>query len=149
MHRKRALIVFAVLVVFLAISGELARFFATESDERGKVLNLLEAQARGDAGGMFAQLAPSCRTDARCRAKVTHDAARLRRPGEPKIIAYDSKTAYVLGARTGLTRVAWTVVDHGLPVVQCVVVRRDGNALAGRRVTLLYVSAPIGNESTC
>jgi hypothetical protein len=145
----RAALIAVAVVAFLAISGELARFLTTESQERGKVLTLLEAQARGDANGMLGRLSPSCRADARCRATVAANAARLRRPGEPKIIAYDSKTAYALGAKTGVTRVAWTVVNRGLPVVQCVVVRRDGSALAGRRVTLLRVSAPIGNESSC
>ena len=66
-----------------------------------------------------------------------------------KILAYDSKTAYTLGAAEGLTRVAWTVIDNGLPVVQCVDVRRGGNVLTGRTVTLRRLSAPIGRQSPC
>ncbi len=146
--RRAAVIVVGVLA-FGAISLGLARWLSTESAERGAVLRLLEAQARGDAQGMLARLAPSCAADARCRATVRGNARRLRRPGQPKILAYASQTAYALGATTGLTRVAWTVVDRGLPVVQCVLVRREGSALAGRRVRLLRVSAPIGNEATC
>jgi hypothetical protein len=146
---RRVALIAAAIVIFLAISWELARFFTTESRERGDVLNLLEAQARGDAGEMLDRLAPPCRRDARCRAGVVALARRMRRPGEPKIIAYDSATAYALGAETGLTRVAWTIVDRQLPVVQCVLVRRSGTALAGRRVSLLRVSAPIDNESSC
>jgi len=94
-------------------------------------------------------MAPACRADARCSALVRADAAKLRRPGAPKIIAYDSKTAYALGAATGVTRVAWTIVDHGLPVVQCVLVHRGGSAISGRTVSLLRISAPIGNQATC
>jgi hypothetical protein len=146
---RRALLIAVAAIAFVAISVELARFLTTESHERAKVLALLEAQARGDADGMLRNLAPACRADERCRATVAADARRLRRPGDPKIIAYDSKTAYALGAAQGLTRVAWTVVDRGLPVVQCVLVRRDGTAIAGRSVTLLRLSAPIGNESSC
>jgi hypothetical protein len=146
---RRAVIIAVAAIVFVAISVELARFLTTESRERAKVLALLQAQARGDADGMMRHLAASCSADERCRATVAQDARRLRRRGDPKIIAYDSKTAYAFGAAQGLTRVAWTVVGRGLPVVQCVLVRRDGSAIAGRSVTLLRLSAPIGNESSC
>jgi hypothetical protein len=139
----------AGVLVFLAISALVARWLTTESRERAAVHRLLSAQASGDPGRMLDQLAPSCRADARCRATVAADAGRLRRPGSVKILAYDSKTSYALGAATGLTRVAWTVVGRGLPVVQCVLVRRSGTALAGRGVTLLRISAPIHNESSC
>jgi hypothetical protein len=90
-----------------------------------------------------------CRADPACRALTQRNAARLRRPGDVKIFAYQSGTAYALGAASGLTRIAWGIVDHGLPVVQCVRVRREGNALTGRRVTLQRLSAPIGHESPC
>jgi hypothetical protein len=98
---------------------------------------------------MLAVLDRSCRIDPHCRATALADARRLRRAGTPKIIAYDSRTSYALGASTGRTRVAWTIVGHGLPVVQCVLVHRGGSALAGRTVSLLAISMPIGNESTC
>jgi hypothetical protein len=98
---------------------------------------------------MLDELDESCAGDARCRETVEADARKLRRPGDVKIISYDSKTAYALGGATGATRVAWTVVGRGLPVVQCIEVRRTGTAHAGRAVTLLRVSAPIGNESSC
>ena len=137
------------VLAFLAVSVLVGRWLTTESRERDAVHRLLSAQARGDAASMLRELAPGCRSDARCRATVSADARRLRRPGSVKIIAYDSKTSYALGGATGLTRVAWTVVGHGLPVVQCVLVRRSGTAIAGRGVTLLRISAPIGNESSC
>ena len=146
---RRAVPIAAAVVVFLAISWALARFLTTESRERADVLDLLRAQTRGDAGGMLDVLAPSCRADARCRASVVALARRMRRSGDPKIIAYDSQTSYALGGASGETRVAWTIVDRQLPVVQCVLVRRSGTALTGRRVSLLRVSAPIDNESSC
>ncbi|HZO36132.1 MAG TPA: hypothetical protein VFB41_04570 [Solirubrobacteraceae bacterium] len=146
---RRAPFIVVALIVFVGISWVLARFFTTESTERGAVLVLLQAQARGDSEAMLDRLAPSCRDDARCRAGVIALAKRMRRSGDPKIIAYRSRTAYALGADTGLTRVAWTIVNRQLPVVQCVLVRRTGTALAGRRVSLLRVSAPIDNESDC
>lgn len=146
---RRIVLIGAGIVVFLAVSAVVARYLTTESRERNAVLKLLQAQARGDANAMLGLLAPSCRASAGCRATVQGDARRLERPGKVKIIAYDSKTSYVLGSATGRTRVAWTIVDRGLPVVQCVTVHRGGSAIAGRTVTLLAVSAPIGNEATC
>ena len=145
----RRVVIGLAVVAFLAVSLLVARWLTTESRERSAVHKLLSAQARGDARRMLELLAPSCRADPRCRATVTADAGRLRRPGDVKILAYASKTSYALGGATGMTRVAWTVVGRGLPVVQCVLVRRTGTALAGRGVTLLRISAPIGNESSC
>jgi hypothetical protein len=142
-----ALIALAVLL-FLALSFELARWLTTENRERDAVYGLLVAQARGDERGVLARLEGCARLPA-CRATATSDARRLRRPGRVKILAYDSKTAYALGAARGLTRVAWTVIGHGLPVVQCVAVHRGGTALAGRSITLTALSAPIGNEASC
>lgn len=145
----RAVLIALGVLAFLAVSVVVARWLTTESRERSAVHRLLSAQARGDADRMLELLAPACRADPRCRATVAADARRLRRPGSVKILAFTSETAYALGGATGATRVAWTVLGRGLPVVQCVVVRRTGTALAGRGVTLLRVSAPIGNESSC
>lgn len=135
--------------MFLGISFALARWLTTEGRERDAIVRLLEAQAAGDADAMLGALAPSCRADPACRATVAADARRLRRPGDPKILSLKSETAYALGAARGPTRVAWTVIDGGLPVVQCVEVRREGSLLAGRTVTLQRISAPIGNEASC
>jgi hypothetical protein len=146
--RRSLWIVLAVAVV--AAGGfVLARYLTTENRERSAVLGLLEAQAAGDADKMLGLLDDSCRSDPACARTVRADAEKLKRPGKPKILSLDSKTAYALGSATGITRVAWTVIDHGLPVVQCVRVHRGGSALAGRTVTLLRISAPIGNEASC
>jgi hypothetical protein len=147
---RRALIslVLVAALAFVAISVELARYLNTESQERGAVFALLQAQARGDARGMLDRL-DGCARDPRCAATATRDAQRLKRPGEVKILAYDSATAYALGSARGPTRVAWTVVDRGLPVVQCVDVQRTGTVLAGRAIRLRRLSPPIDRQGTC
>lgn len=147
---RRALIplILVGVVVFLAVSFELARFLDTESQERGAVFALLQAQARGDATAMLARL-DGCGRDPACVATTRRNAQQLERPGEVKILAYDSKTAYALGAERGPTRVAWTVIDRGLPVVQCVDVQRTGTVLAGRAIRLRRLSPPIKRTGTC
>ena len=90
-----------------------------------------------------------CARDPRCQATAARNAAKLKRPGEVKILAYDSKTAYALGGAEGPTRVAWTIVDRGLPVVQCVDVQRIGTVLAGRAIRLRRLSLPIDRQGTC
>jgi hypothetical protein len=112
------------------------------------VFAVLQAQARGDANAMLARL-DGCAKDPACAAIQRRNAQRLRRPGDVKILAYDSKTAYALGAKRGLTRVAWTVIDRGLPVVQCVDVERTGTVLAGRAIRLRRLSPPIKRTGTC
>jgi hypothetical protein len=147
---RRVLIPLAVTaaVVFLAVSLGLARWLTTENQERGDVVALLQAQARGDERGMFSRL-QGCARDAACAAAVQRNARRLRRAGEVKILAYDSATSYALGGARGLTRVAWTVIDRGLPVVQCVDVERRGTVLAGRAITLHRLSPPIDRQASC
>jgi hypothetical protein len=145
--RRRLPLIIAALVVFLAVSVELARWLSTESDERDKIHRLLEAQARGDAARMLADL-DGCDTAA-CRATVARNARVLKRRGAVKIVSYESGTSYALGSATGDTRVAWTSLQQGLVVVQCVTVRRGGSALAGRSVTLLRISAPIDRQGSC
>jgi hypothetical protein len=147
---RRALIPLAAagVLVFLAISLLLARYLNTESEERGAVFALLQAQARGDGNGMLKRL-DGCATDPRCAETTRANAKRLQRPGEVKILAYDSATAYALGSKRGPTRVAWTVVDRGLPVVQCVDVERAGTVLTGRVIRLRRLSPPIDRQGSC
>jgi hypothetical protein len=135
-------------VVFVAVSLLLARWLTTENRERDDVYAVLRAQARGDAAGMLARL-DGCREDPGCRAQTVANARRLRRPGTVKILAYHSDTAYALGGARGKTRVAWTIVDRGLPVVQCVSVERTGNAVTGRGIVLRRLSGPINREGSC
>jgi len=143
-HRRAALIAVGVLV-FLAISGALARWLSVENVERSDVLAMLTAEARGDAAGMLAQLHDCA---GRCRVLVRADARALKRPGKVLILAYQSATSYALTSRTGDTRVAWKVGTH-LPVVQCVAVSRRGNALSGLTVRLLAVGLKIPPTHDC
>ena len=145
---RRRLVSFVALgaIVFLAISFLLARYLSTENRERDAVYALLRDQARGDAQAMLGRL-DGC--DARCRANVEADARRLKRAGDVKILAYGSSTSYALGHAEGPTRVAWTIVNKQLPVVQCVQVERTGNVLAGATINLRRLSVPIDRQGTC
>jgi hypothetical protein len=142
---KRPLLIVAGVVVFLAISVVIARWLNTDTVERGAVTELLRAQARGDLHSMLRRL--NC-PDAACEALVRANAERLKAPGELKIALYQSGTAHALKARTKPTRVVWFTPGK-LTTVQCVLVRRTGNMLAGTTVSLLRLSAPIGRESSC
>ena len=148
-RRALALIIVPGVLLFLVISGLLARFLSVENLERDSDLALVQAQARGDAASMFDQLT-GCRAERACTLQVQANVInpRLRRRGEVKIISLESPTAYALDGATGRTRLAWTVIGTP-PVVQCVDVRRTGNFLTGVKIALLSISAPIENEGSC
>jgi hypothetical protein len=135
------------VILFLLVSILLARYLLSENVERDDILHVLQAQAAGDTARELALL-DGCRAQPACAATVRASAATLERPGAVKILSIKSSTAGSLTAATGVTRVAWTVIGR-LPVVQCVVVHRSGNALQGLHVSLLSLSAPIGNEADC
>jgi hypothetical protein len=147
-RRRIALLVTSVLL-FLAISGVLARFLTVENAERNDEVALVRAEIRGNLAGMLDQLS-GCRESPSCVATAKANASnpRLRRSGAVKILQLESKTAYSLFGATGKTRLAWTVLGT-LPIVQCVDVRRTGNFLSGIQVQLIGLSAPIDNEGRC
>jgi Tfp pilus assembly protein FimT len=142
---KRPLLVVAAVVAVLAVSFFVARWLNNDTVERARVVQLLRAQARGDAPEMLRIL--HC-PDTACIQLVRTNARRLRGKGELKIALYQSQTAHALGSRTNKTRVVWFTPGR-LTTVQCVLVRRKGNVFAGTTVTLLRLSAPIGRESSC
>jgi hypothetical protein len=147
--RRRPAILIAVafgVFVFLGLSFLLARGLSGSSAERGKVLEVLEAQARGDADEVLDRL-PACAAEPACARVTEQRVAELQRPGEVEILNYEPSTRLSLTRRTGLGRVAWRAGD-GLPVVQCVRVRREG-PLTGGGVTLLALSKPIDLEGSC
>ena len=146
MRIPRRLLIALGVIVFLVISGVLTRWLALENVERNAVVALLDAEARGDAAAMLAQLHGCTST---CRADVALDARRLKRPGRVEILAYQSGTAYVLSSATGLTRVAWKSSRGIYPVVQCVAVRRSGNAITGLSVRVVSIGRPIGDTADC
>jgi hypothetical protein len=146
-RRTRLYIVIGFLVfVFVGISALLARGLTGAGTERSKVLDLLEAQARGDAGAVLAAL-PACRAQPACAQVTRERVAALRRPGEVQILTYTPSVRVALTRQRGTGRVAWRA-GSGPPVVQCVRVRRDG-PLTGGDVELLSLSAPIGGEESC
>ncbi len=141
----RTVIIAAAVLVFLALSFELARWLTLENVERTDILDLLSAQAHGDAASMLTQL-HGCTVS--CREHVRTDARALKRPGTVLILADHSATSYTLTGATGFTRIAWKVAGR-LPVVQCVTVLRTGNVITGLDVRLLRVSLPIPSTSDC
>ncbi|HEY2536574.1 MAG TPA: hypothetical protein VGI24_06280 [Solirubrobacteraceae bacterium] len=146
--RRRRLAIVATAVVLLVVVGALlARYLFTENVERRDILAVLQAQARGDAQRELALL-DGCRAEPSCAATVRASALKLERAGEIKILSIKAPTAGALSETTGTARVAWTVIGR-LPIVQCFVVRRTGNALQGLHVSLLSLSAPIENEANC
>ena len=132
--------------VFLGLSGLLARALTGSGTERAQVLELVEAQARGDVDAALAEL-PDCRAQPACATVMRDRVAELRRPGEVEILTYDPSVRVALTRRTGVGRVAWRVGDSG-PIVQCVRVRREG-PLTGAGVELVAISEPIGAEESC
>jgi hypothetical protein len=149
-RRPRVLLLaVAGAIVFLAISFVLARYLTTESRERDAIHGLLVDEARGDAQAMLDRL-DGCAQLPACAATQRRNAQRLRRRGEVKIVRLDSDTSYALGPAEGVTRIVWTVLPgSGATIVQCVDVKREGNLLSGRTVTLRRLSAPIDRESSC
>jgi hypothetical protein len=147
--QRRRLIAIAVpaTVVVLLVGFVAARWLTTENRERDAIFTLLQREAAGDAEGVLARL-HGC--DAACAAKVRAFVPRTRGTGAVKIARLDSGTSYTFGTATGASRVVWV---HGLdsrPIVQCVVVRRQGGPLSGRSVSLLRLSAPLAdNEASC
>jgi hypothetical protein len=133
------------VVAFLAVSALVARWLTTDNAERAQVTRLLDAQLRGDPGGMLREL-DGC--TAACAAQVRANARRLRRPGPLQIVAYDSATAHALRSRSGPTRVVWKT-PRTLTVVQCVAVRRTGSAVGGLTVHLLALSPPRSRTAAC
>ncbi len=146
---KRVLLIAVGVLVFLAISTVLARFFSVDDLERDDDLELIQAEARGDVAGMASHLS-GCSQRPVCVARLREidSNPRVRRPGNIKILDLESATGDTLTAKTGPSRVAWTVIGT-LPVVQCVQVRRTGNFLTGIDVQLVSISPPIQNEAEC
>lgn len=146
---RRARISLAVfgVFVFLGISALLARALTGSGAERAAVLDVVHAQARGDAAAVLARL-PDCRAEPACVMTTRARTARLRRPGEVRLLTYRPSVNVSLTRQSGVGRVAWRTAPDPRPVVQCVRVRREG-PLTGGGVALLSLSDPIGGEAAC
>ncbi len=132
--------------VFLGISLLLARGLTGAGQERTQVLDVLRAQARGDARAVLARL-PACAREPACATVTRTRVQRLARPGAVQILNYEPAARVALTRQVGTGRVAWRA-GAALPTVQCVRVRRDG-PLTGGDVELLSLSNPIGLEAGC
>jgi len=135
------------IVVFLAISALLARVLSANSAEQSAITALVKAEASGDAAAVAGQIA-GCRGTAACRLRAEQVAAALRRAGAVSIIQLQASTNFSVAGTEGTARVAWTA-GGSLPIVQCVRVRRTGNAISGLRVELLEVSRRIKSDTAC
>jgi len=146
--RRRRLLIALGVVVFLAVSLQLARFLTAENAERAAVYALLTAQVRGDARAVTRRLDGCVST---CAQQIAATVSRVRRPGEVKILRLDSAASFTLGERTARSRVAWAAnaTAGGRAVVQCVTVRRRWSLIAGASVSLLRLSAPLPPEKGC
>ena len=146
---RRVTLVTAVafgLFVFLGISFLLARALTGQGAERSKVLDVLRAQARGDAAAVLDQL-PACAREPAC-ARVTRErVAQIERPGKVQILNFRPSVRVTMTRRAGTARVAWRA-GESLPVVQCVKARREG-PLTGGGVELLAISKPIALDAGC
>lgn len=141
-----ALIALAV-VVFIVISALLARVFSAEGAERDAITSLVKAEARGDQSYAIAQIS-GCEADPWCRQSIAVDVAALEHPGSVSILTLQPSTSFSLTGTLGIARVAWRVGDS-LPITQCVLVRRVGNAFSGLRVQLLAITPRLQADATC
>jgi hypothetical protein len=141
------LIIVVGLVVFLLISALLARVLSIDGAERSAITSLVQAEARGDAAAMISQI-QGCAQDLNCQARAIRNARSLRRSGAVKILELNQSAGFSLGSTLGTARVAWRA-GNALPVVQCVLVRRAGNALSGLRIRLLEISTRIKTSADC
>src|SRR3954453_8749123 len=146
-RRARLVLLVVGLFFFLAVSFLLTRALVGAGAERSKVLDVLRAQARGDAAAVLRQL-PECRRNAVCAGLVRRRTPRLRRPGRVQILNYPPSAQVTFTNRSGPARVAWRTTAARFPVVQCVVVRREG-PLTGGGVELVSISNPVGLQATC
>jgi len=135
------------ILVFLVVSALLARAFSIDGAEQSAITSVLQAEARGDAAGVIDRI-KDCGSSAACRARAATDATALRGPGPVTVIKLDHSAGFSLGSTLGTARVAWRI-GNGLPIVQCVRVRRAGNLLSGLRVELLEISRRIPSDKDC
>ncbi len=135
------------VVLFLAISGLLARGFSVAGAEQAAITALVRAEAHGDQNAVISLIA-NCATDAACRARAAVNSAQLRHPGAVSIAEINPSSSFSLGSTLGTARVAW-LVGGSLPRVQCLRVRHAGDILSGFRVQLLELSRRIRSNADC
>lgn len=146
-RRTRITVIVFGAFLFIGISLLLARALLGTGTERSQVLDVVRAQARGDAAGVLARM-PPCRRNPTC-ARVTEErTAKLRRPGSVEILNFTPSVQAAFTNQSGTARVAWRTLGKRFPVVQCVFVRRQG-PLTGGEVEIVSISNPVGLEAPC
>ena len=147
MRRAYLVAIAAAVIVFLVISALLARVLSANAAEQSAITALVKAEARGDANAVIGAIV-SCRTTPACRLRASVNAAALRHLGTVSLIQLQASTSFSIAGTSGTARVAWNV-GGSLPIVQCVRVRRTGNAITGLHVQLLEVSRRIKSDTAC
>jgi hypothetical protein len=135
------------LALFVVISALLARVLSIDGAEQAAITSLVQAEARGDARAVIAQI-KGCSRSAACSQRAAKDALKLTRPGKVVLLELNQSAGFSLTSTLGTARVAWRA-GSALPVVQCVRVRRAGNVLSGLHVELLDVSRRIKTDADC
>ena len=147
MRRAYIAAIAAAIVLFLVISALLARVFSANSAEQSAITSLVKDEARGDTNAVIVDIA-GCDASQTCRARAGYNASTLKRPGAVSIIQIQPSTSFSIAGTQGTARVAWNA-GGSLPIVQCVRVRRTGNAISGLKVELLEVSRRIKSDTAC
>jgi hypothetical protein len=147
--RRRRIIVLAVIgaAVFIAVSALLARVFSADGAERSAITALVQAESAGDQNGVVSRI-DGCAASPSCRTHISQTVAKLARSGTVSILQIQTSAGFSLTGTLGTARVAWNV-GSSLPIVQCVRVRRAGNAFSGLRIELLSLSSRIKSDHVC
>ena len=147
MRRLRLALIALGVLLFLLISGLLARAFSIDGAERSAVAKLIQAQARGDQATML-RLLQNCRQSPSCRERVAQNASRLAHLGNVLIVQINPSAGFSLTSTLGTARVVWRAGSE-LPVTQCVHVRRAGDVISGLHIELLAISPRIQTSADC
>jgi hypothetical protein len=121
--------------------------FSANSAEQSAITALVKDEARGDTSAIVGDIA-GCQARPACRIRAAQLAASLKRPGAVSVIQLQPSTSFSIGGTEGTARVAWNA-GASLPIVQCIRVRRTGNAISGLKVDLLVVSRRIKSDTAC
>jgi hypothetical protein len=146
-RRIRLLLIALVVLLFVAVSALLARALSIDGAERSAITQLVTDEARGDAAAMV-HLIVNCARQPACGGQAAANASRLRQPGRISIGEINPSAGFSLTSTLGTARVVWRA-GQGLPVTQCVRVRRAGNVISGLSIQLLAISRRIKTSSDC
>lgn len=147
MRRVYLVLIALGIILFLGISAILARAFSVDSAERAAITSLVQDEASGDRAGVVSRIY-RCADSSVCRLRVLGDVAPLRRSGNVAILQIQASAGFSLGSTLGIARVAWRA-GSSLPIVQCVRVKRAGNAISGLHVQLLAITGRVESDADC